>query len=648
MSDRRATPDRSLQERGFTLIEILIVVTVMGFLSATLAAVFTVMVRTTPGADERINDARSLKGLVTWLPQDMDATPPAGFDNDVNAWPCGGDKPVDSHNVIAMSWREEGDIPSRFDVSYRYELNEGEWIVARYSCQDGDVGTRVNMTSALAPWNPASPPARVVMCSSPIDATTGACPAASRVTDPNTQPVESMKVTLTLIDGRTYSIDAASKNPDQDLKDDPDAVTNYPPVAGVSNYSMSMVAGTTSIPLDLYATHIISDPEVDYLTSAVDSYKPLPTGIGVTSADSLKATIQADSSLAPGVLSPPVSLIVSDAYGGSVEITITITIVIPPNAPPVATTSPYTLAISAGESINVPLGLSHGVSDPNGDALTLDVRSWPASIVDKPTVGPLGTLQMLVTVKSGVAVGPVVEPIVTRVTDSRGAWIDVVTVLDVVPPPPPNSPPVVTAFASPAATIAPGASVKLTVNASDPDGDLLQSVPGASIPAGLTVTTSGLVVTITADPTIVPGTYAVPLVVSDWSGSSVSVSANILIVEPKSPPSSCVLGGLTANRTSVGRSGPGNAAKKLAQDVFVTLTYSGSCDGLVLKYDTGDQSGLGSGVGRVFPSGSPTTIQLRGTGSDGSEKWTTGPHVLTASTTSAVSPNSVSMTLTVT
>jgi hypothetical protein len=97
----------------------------------------------------------------------------------------------------------------------------------------------------------------------------------------------------------------------------------------------------------------------------------------------------------------------------------------------------------------------------------------------------------------------------------------------------------------------------------------------------------------------------------------------------------------------VGRHGSGEGPKELGQDVLVTLTYSGTCDGLVLKYDTGHPSGLGSGVGRVFPTGSPSTILLRGYFSGGTERWTKEDHVLTASTTSAVSPNSVSITLAV-
>ena len=345
MNDLHATRNRSSRDRGFTLIELLIVISVMGFLSATLAVVFTVVVRSTPDAGERISDGRSLKGLVTWIPQDMDATPPGGFDDSHGAWPCAGAKPVDSHNVIAMSWVEDGDVTTQFHASYRYELRESKWVIARYSCQDDGLAARINMTSALAAWSLSSPPAWVEMCSTPLDANTGNCPTGSLVTDATMQPVESMKVTLTLLDGTRYTIDAAAKNPDEDLADDPDAVTNYPPTAGVLNYTMEMFAGQAK-EIELYGTHMVDDPEGDFLTSAVDSYEPMPSGIAVTSSDPLRVTFVADPSLPTGPVSHPVSLIISDAYGGSVEVTVTIQIVLPPNDPPVALNSPYTQMMS--------------------------------------------------------------------------------------------------------------------------------------------------------------------------------------------------------------------------------------------------------------------------------------------------------------
>ena len=150
MSDRASSLTRARRDGGFTLIEILIVVAMIGFLTATLASVFTVIVRTTPDADARVTDARSLKGLVTWIPQDMDAAPPTGFDDSHSAWGCAGAAPADSHNVIAMSWTEVGDVTSSFHASYRYEFRNGEWVIARYSCQDGGTARRVNMTSELS------------------------------------------------------------------------------------------------------------------------------------------------------------------------------------------------------------------------------------------------------------------------------------------------------------------------------------------------------------------------------------------------------------------------------------------------------------------------------------------------------------------
>jgi prepilin-type N-terminal cleavage/methylation domain-containing protein len=648
VSDRPTSLNRARREGGFTLIEVLIVITMIGVLSATLAAVFSVIVRTTPDADARVTDARSLKGLVTWIPQDMDAAPPTGFDDSHSAWACAGAPPADSHNVIAMTWTEVSDVTSVFHASYRYELRNGKWAIARYSCKDVGAAGRVNMTSELPAWDSSAPPAWVEMCSTPIDAATGDCVPANVVTDPMTQPVESMKVTITLLDGTLYTIDAAAKNPDENLADDPDAVTNYPPVAGVSTRSITMIAGETRV-LDLKAEHAISDPEGNFLTSAVDSYEPMPAGITVKSSDELMVTISTDPLLGEGPLSAPLSLIVSDAYGGSVDVLISIQIVLPPNAPPVAAPTDYYLTVSEDETIVLPLDLSHGVSDPNGDALSLAVLSSPEPVAKIEVGAPLGELEMEITIKPGAAVGAVLEPIVTRVTDSRGGWIDVKTFLTIVGPGG-NSAPVVTAFGSPAASIEAGDSVTLTVAATDLDLDLVWAFvdPGLTVPAGLTVTTSGLDVVVQADESMVPGTYTIALLVTDWSGVTTPVTADIAIVPPPPPPPSpCVLGALSVDQNPVGRVGSGGGPKALDRDVLVTLTYSGTCDGLVLKYDTGHPSGLGSGVGRVFPSGSPTSVQLRGDAGGGSERWVAGTHLLTASTTSAVTPNSVSITLTV-
>ncbi len=491
------------------------------------------------------------------------------------------------------------------------------------------------------------------MCSSNVDAS-GDCPLGNEVSDPSTQPVESLKMTLTLLDGTPYTIDAAAKNPDEDLRGDPEAVTNFPPTAGVTDHFLSMMAGDTVV-LDLYTTHAISDPEGDELTSARDSWEPMPAGISVTSSDPLQLTVVADSSLSAGVLADPIPLIVSDAFGGSVEVTVTVEIVEPPNDPPVAALGPvYNLAIGQGETVILPLDISHGVYDPNDDPMTLDVRAWPAPLAAKPSVGaPLGELQVSLTAKATAGLGTVVDPVQIRVFDDQGDFTDVEIYLEIVAPTA-NAAPTTSATDAPLDLLA-GDSASLSVavahGAIDPDLDLIwvEVDPLGTVPTGLTVETSGLEVTVTADPAMSDGfAGSIPLLVSDWHGATTSITVSVTILPPPPPPSDCVLGGLTVSDNPIDRVGSGTAPRELSKDALVTLTFSGACDGLVLKYDTGHPSGLGTGVGRVFPAGSPTTVVLVGLDNGGTEKWTDGPHLLTASTTSAVSPNTVSVTLDVT
>ncbi len=87
-NDRRHGRNR---DSGFTLVEVLIVTLIMGVVMTTLAAVTSVILRTASPTEARTDNARSVQGLVTWLPQDVDATPPTGFDT--VDWPCSGPRP---------------------------------------------------------------------------------------------------------------------------------------------------------------------------------------------------------------------------------------------------------------------------------------------------------------------------------------------------------------------------------------------------------------------------------------------------------------------------------------------------------------------------------------------------------------------------
>ena len=77
------TAEPTLQARsrdaGFTLLETVIVVIMIGIIVPVLAFAFSVVVRTTPSAEDRADDARSLLNQPTHRSQDVSSTREVGF-----------------------------------------------------------------------------------------------------------------------------------------------------------------------------------------------------------------------------------------------------------------------------------------------------------------------------------------------------------------------------------------------------------------------------------------------------------------------------------------------------------------------------------------------------------------------------------------
>lgn len=659
MADRSPLAGRTeATERGdgFTLIEILIVVTMVAVVTTALAAVITIVIRTAPPAEVRANDARSVQGLVTWLPQDVDAAPPGGFNRDPGYWPCAGVAPTGSYNVLAAEWTESTGVDWHFAASYRYEQTGDSWRLVRYACDSGMAATmgpaeRINLTSELPAWSVADPPAWVTMCRSAV--TAGAtCPVGDVIPTADVAPdeVHSLKLFVTRVDGVVITIDAAPKNPDQNLADDPNASPNLRPQLATVNYVLQMYAGETAT-IDIVATHGAVDPDGDPISAAIDSTEPIPAGISVMASDPTLVEITASPGLTPGVKSPSIVVIVSDNRGGWVDALVTVEILPEPNLPPTVSPSDYLLRMSPGSTVVVPLGTTHNASDPNGDPLTVAVVSHPPGLTTPPTPNSPGPLDLEVKTPGGADLGIWPDAIVLEISDGRGGVTTATISLEIVPPFV-NQPPTASTPTVPIELYA-GESAALSLDAShgvvDPDGDPL-AITGFTAPGDVLVSLDGaLSATITAGAGLPVGPIATPvqLTVADVHGAVVTVTVTIDIVPTPPIPTDCVLGTLVANPASVQRHGGGTQPRLLREDVVVTVTYSGSCDGLALTYDTGDTSGLGIGVGRVFPPGSPSSVVIVGRDNGGTEKWAPGTHVLTANTTSEVTPNSISTTLTV-
>lgn len=669
--DRRRHDAR---DQGFTLTELLIVVIVMGFLTATLASVITVAMRTTPPAQERVDDARGMQGLVTWLPQDVDAAPPDGFDRSVTAWPCAAPAPIASYNVLAVTWTERTGTTVDFAASYRYEKTGTGWAMARYSCTNHGPANRINLTSILPAWDSTNPPASVVMCSVVVEASEvydGRCPAAdtfpANVTAPS--PVRSLKLNVRLANGTVVTIDAAPKNPDASLADDPNAAINRPPTVANTAITLTVDPSATEV-FDLagYLGAVV-DPDGDetHLTVSIDPTEPVPNNI-VTAATAYNGPVQFQLTVTagptPGTSDRPLMLIVSDDRGGWVVVAATIVVASPPNVPPsldVTDPDTRTLGIPADEhvtTIHVPQLFNVRDDRPQSElatSITGFTVSGPPNEVDASKLA-LTTSggDLVVEFDSGFhssAGGEIVVDLL--VTDASGASLPLHLVIQVLDHHDVNDAPVA-ARSDVAVTIEAGQSAVVDIldpaghGVTDPDpvDDLSAGI--VSGPADVTATAADTIVTLTVSPTAATG-VATPVVVrvTDVAGASVDVTVTITVTAPPPPASDCVLQGLQATPGTVARQGGGVSPRKLASDVTVTLTYSGTCDGLRLNYDSGDPSGLGLGVGRVFPPGSPSSIVIVGHFNGGTEKFKPGTVVLTASTSSAITANTITTNLVV-
>ena len=134
-------PRARRDERGFTLVEVLLAVTIMGVVIGALSMAIIVAMRSTGAATERMSDSQSAQLLTKWFAGDVQQADAggAGVDKEpTTASGCAG--PDEGTNVVRFQTTTSGGTSY---VSYRLVPGAEEWRLVRRACAEGQPGEAV-------------------------------------------------------------------------------------------------------------------------------------------------------------------------------------------------------------------------------------------------------------------------------------------------------------------------------------------------------------------------------------------------------------------------------------------------------------------------------------------------------------------------
>jgi prepilin-type N-terminal cleavage/methylation domain-containing protein len=186
---------------GFTLVELVVAISLVGLVTTVLAAAIVVSLRTTPDTENRLDDARATRALATWLSHDTTSAPrfrlprdQGGIDLSTGSTPdpCGTGV---GENLVHLQWTETSFVTTTHVANYRFVVNGDEGQIRRYSCSKVGDGSFSGASSRLltSKLDPAQPP--IV------------------VPDPATGDVSTLTFQLAGKSGETVAIETGSRNP---------------------------------------------------------------------------------------------------------------------------------------------------------------------------------------------------------------------------------------------------------------------------------------------------------------------------------------------------------------------------------------------------------------------------------------------------
>lgn len=228
-----------VRDRGSTLLEMVVGITLIGLVAVGATGALQASQAASPVADSAADEARSMQGVVTWLPQDVDSTPPGGFDLDPARTTGCSESP--GTNLLHLTWYEDvGTGPITFHSSYRYVTTGTSTTgrIQRVTCAGAGSGPYSNTVISNASTD---------LPALPTGWTPGSLPVAVTLTNDDGRTLVRFRVQT--LQGAVVSTDAAPKNPSETL-----------PTTTVAGTTTSPATTTTAAATTTSTTTTTTDP----------------------------------------------------------------------------------------------------------------------------------------------------------------------------------------------------------------------------------------------------------------------------------------------------------------------------------------------------------------------------------------------------
>ena len=161
------------RDRGMTLVELLITVTILGIIMTSLSAAMIVILRTEQPIKDNLSESKDITFLQAWIPNDLASASSRNIDP---MYQPSTRTTLPGTNVLTLDRADisTSGVTANYVVSYRYVQVRDEWQLQRYEIRNVGLATqtitKVGVAHQLASppptWNPTQSPVHAVSVTS--------------------------------------------------------------------------------------------------------------------------------------------------------------------------------------------------------------------------------------------------------------------------------------------------------------------------------------------------------------------------------------------------------------------------------------------------------------------------------------------------